>query len=281
MKRARIVYSEAELAFIWARRDMPRRVVRDAFVAAFGRTDVSVSHIKALCTRHGWTTYRETFTDAEDFELCLAFADTPTAQIAAALGRSVASVVHRARKLGLRKSSEYLSTPAAGRLQRGSTIGAATRYARGAAPMNKGVKRPEGWSPGRMRQTQYKKAQVPRNWRPIGSVRIIKGYQFTKVSDERLVSWIKNWRQTHIINWEALNGQIPEGHALKSIDGNRMNTDAANWTCVPRAILPRLNGGRRGRLGYDAAPDAIRPTIMLSAKLAHAVDKRKRTKVAA
>jgi hypothetical protein len=281
MKRGAIRYSEAELRFIYANRDLPRSILRYAFVAAFGRADVSAAHIKALCTRHGWATMREPFTAEGDAMLRKFFADMPTARVAAMLGRPVGSVIGRARKLGLRKSPEYLATPAAGRLQRGNSTGAAAWYAKGAAPLNKGVKRPEGWSPGRMGQTQYKKAQAPRNWRPIGSVRVIKGYQFTKIADERMVSWVHNWRQTHIVNWEAVNGPIPEGFALKSLDGNRMNTDASNWESVPRAILPRLSGGRNGRVGYDAAPVEIRPTIMLSAKLAHAVKKRNRNKAAA
>jgi hypothetical protein len=130
-----------------------------------------------------------------------------------------------------------------------------------------------------MSHTQYKKAQSPRNWRPIGSVRVIKGYQFTKIADERMVSWVHNWRQTHIVKWEAVNGPIPEGFALKSLDGNRLNTDASNWTCVPRGVLPRLNGGRGKRLGYDAAPSELKPILLTAAKLRHAVTQR-RTKAA-
>lgn len=278
MKRGAIRYSEAELTFIFANRDLPRATLRYVFAANFGRDDVSVAHIKALCTRHGWMTSREHFTADGDAMLCKFFADRPTAHVAALLGRSVASVISRARKLGLRKSPDYLATPASGRLQRGSAIGASTRYAKGAAPLNKGLKRPEGWSPGRMGQTQYKKAQAPRNWRPIGSVRVIKGYQFTKIADERMVSWVRNWRQTHIVNWEAVNGPIPEGFALKSLDGDRRNTDASNWTCVPRGVLPRLNGGRSSRIGYDAAPPELRPVILVSAKLSHALKSRQGAK---
>jgi hypothetical protein len=279
MRRAAIRYSEAELTFIFTNRDLPRATLRYVFAANFGRDDVSVAHIKALCTRHGWTTARERFSAEEDALLRQTFAERPTAHVAALLGRPVASVVGRARKLGLRKSPAYLATPAAGRLQHGSTIGEATRYQKGAQPVNKGVKRPAGWSPGRMSHTQYKKAQAPRNWRPIGSVRVIKGYQFTKIADERMVSWVRNWRQTHIVNWEAVNGPIPEGFALKSLDGNRLNTDASNWTCVPRGVLPRLNGGRARRMRYDAAPAELKPILLTAAKLRHAVTQR-RTKAA-
>jgi hypothetical protein len=67
--------------------------------------------------------------------------------------------------------------------------------------------------------------------------------------------------------WEREHGPVPDGMCLKVRDGNRQNTDPANWECVPRALLPRL-GGRYGR-GYDAAPDDLKPAIMAVTKLEH------------
>ncbi|QIG80073.1 hypothetical protein [Stakelama tenebrarum] len=40
-----------------------------------------------------------------------------------------------------------------------------------------------------------------------------------------------------------------------------------NWTMIPRAMLPRLNG-RFGR-NYDAAPTDLKPTILAIAELEH------------
>jgi hypothetical protein len=277
MNGRRIHYSADELLFVAARRALPRREIHAAFVTAFGRTDVTVSHLKALCTRAGWSTDRVCFTADEDEVLRAEFPHRPTAAVAVMLGRSVTSTVHRARTLGLYKTAEYLASPVSGRLQRGASIGAATCFRKGHVPATKGVKRPEGWAPGRMADTQFRKAQAPRNWRPLGSTRMIKGYQFTKVADTPLVSWTKNWRQTHVLNWEAVHGPMPDGHALKSIDGNRSNPDAANWQLVPRSIMPRLAGGRHGRLGYDQAPDALKPIILTVARLAHAVTQRRST----
>jgi len=68
--------------------------------------------------------------------------------------------------------------------------------------------------------------------------------------------------------WEQKHGPVPEGCALKCLDGNKRNTDPANWEAVPRELLPRLNG-RFGR-GYDAAPAEIKPVIMATAKLEYA-----------
>jgi hypothetical protein len=281
MRGGAIAYSPNELLFVCARRDLPRVELHQAFRAAFGRPDVRVEHIKALCTRNGWTTGRgELFSPTDDALLSERFADTPTAALAAQLGRSYGAVAARARTMGLRKSDAFRASRASGRLQRGDRIGAATCFQKGHLPKNKGVKRPAGWSPGRMGTTQFAKGQAAWNLKPIGSVRVIDGYEFTKVDNDADAVWTVNWRQTHTMKWEALHGPVPDGQCLKSIDGNRRNTDPTNWVLIPRAILPRLNGGRGKRLGYDQAPAELKPLLLTTAKLAHAV-KQRRTKVAA
>lgn len=58
MKGARIAWSDAELVWIAGNSGLPRRDLHARFVAQFGRSDVSVDNIKALCTRKGWTTGR-------------------------------------------------------------------------------------------------------------------------------------------------------------------------------------------------------------------------------
>lgn len=58
MKKAAIIYSDDELAWIEAHCTMPRRECHDAFVQRFGRTDVSQLHLAALCKRKGWLTGR-------------------------------------------------------------------------------------------------------------------------------------------------------------------------------------------------------------------------------
>ncbi|UFF43090.1 HNH endonuclease [Pseudosulfitobacter pseudonitzschiae] len=69
--------------------------------------------------------------------------------------------------------------------------------------------------------------------------------------------------------WEQQNGPVPKGMVLKCLDGDKTNTDPSNWEPIPQALLPRLNG-RFGR-GYDAAPAEIKPTLLATAKLEHAV----------
>jgi hypothetical protein len=260
-----IRYSAAELAFIEAGHPMKRVELHAAFVAAFSRHDVKVVHITSLCTRRGWTV-RERWTAAQDALLRELYANTKTDEVARRCRRTPSSTSQRAKKLGLKKSEEYLASEDACRLRRGDNVGAAFRFSKGHAPANKGMRRP-GWAPGRMADTQFKKG-TSRNAMPIGHERIIDGYRYTKVSDVSFVPYTVNWKPTHALRWIEINGPVPEGHCLKSLDGDRLNTDPANWIAISRAMLPLLNG--RHRTSYDAAPTELKPTLLAIAKVQHA-----------
>ena len=56
---SKIPYSTAELAFLEDRKAMPRRELHFAFVAEFGRDDVSLGNLKAMMKRKGWLTGRD------------------------------------------------------------------------------------------------------------------------------------------------------------------------------------------------------------------------------
>ncbi len=58
MKRKWIVYTDAELAWIEANREMPRRELHAQFCRTFARTDVSQTNLTALCKRKRWLTGR-------------------------------------------------------------------------------------------------------------------------------------------------------------------------------------------------------------------------------
>jgi hypothetical protein len=55
MRGAAVQYSQDELAWIKARAQMARADLHALFAQTFGRVDVSVDNIKALCSRKGWT----------------------------------------------------------------------------------------------------------------------------------------------------------------------------------------------------------------------------------
>jgi hypothetical protein len=265
VKPRRIPYSAMELAFIEARLTMKRHELHAAFVCEFNRVDVSVDHIKSLCTRRGWT-WRERWSAEDDALLRTLYPHASTDDVARRLGRSVSATYGRANKLGLAKSEAYLASPAACRLRRGDNVGAACRFGKGHVPANKGLRRP-GWAPGRMKETQFKKG-TSRNKMPIGSERIIDGYRYTKVSDVSFVPYTVNWKPNHVLSWTQINGPVPKGYCLKSLDSNPLNADPANWIAIPRSMLPLLSG--RHGVGYDDAPEELKPTLLALAKVRHA-----------
>ena len=58
MKGRAISYSDEELAWIKACSDLPRKELHELFVQIFGRQDVSLTNLNALCKRNGWLTGR-------------------------------------------------------------------------------------------------------------------------------------------------------------------------------------------------------------------------------
>jgi len=58
MTRKTITYSEEELSWIEARKEMPRIELHAEFVKVFGRSEVSKDNLRSLCKRNGWYTGR-------------------------------------------------------------------------------------------------------------------------------------------------------------------------------------------------------------------------------
>jgi hypothetical protein len=162
------------------------------------------------------------------------------------------------------------------RKRKGWRTGRTGQFVKGQPAMNKGVP----CAPGRggnhpnARRTQFRNGQEPHNTRWLGHERVSKdGYVEISVDvPNPHTGYHRRYVLKHRWLWEQANGPVPEGHALKCLDGNKQNTDPSNWEPVPRAILPRLAGGNRHqrKLAYDDAPPEVRPAIMAIAKLQHA-----------
>jgi hypothetical protein len=204
----------------------------------------------------------------EDARLRALYPDAPTVIVARKLGRSLSSTNQRAQKLGLHKSAAYLASPAACRLRRGDNVGARSRFQKGHAPANKGLRRP-GWGPGRMKATQFKKGQLPWTWRPVGAERLIDGYRYTKVSDHRSVPWTRNWRPTHVLLWEKHRGLVPPGHALAFLNGDRTDIRLDNLELITRGELMARNT-------LHNLPEPLPQTIQLLGALKRKINRRSR-----
>lgn len=143
------------------------------------------------------------------------------------------------------------------------------QFCTGATPVNKGQKgvcapgSEKGWF-----KTGTRTGRANHLYEPIGTERMSKsGYLERKINDD--LPMHRRWRAVHLIRWEGANGPIPPGHCLKCLDGDRLNTDPANWLAVPRALLPRL-AGRWRSLPYDSAAPDLKPILLAAARLDHA-----------
>lgn len=159
--------------------------------------------------------------------------------------------------------------------RKGWLTGRTGQFVPGQVSHNAGKK---GWSPPGSEKGWFKKGNrtgtAQKNYKPIGTERLSKdGYLERKIHDGMPLQ--SRWRAVHLVEWEAIHGPVPEGMALKCLDGDRSNTDPTNWEAIPRAMLPRLNGNKCSR-AYDTAPAELKPAIMAVTKLEHALREAKK-----
>lgn len=185
---------------------------------------------------------RMVWSPEEDAVLRDYFPHLPTKLVARAFECSEFQIHNRAHRLGLRKTEEYLASPAACRLRRGDNVGAACRYPKGHVPANKGLRRP-GWFAGRMRETQFKKgrpAHESRNYVPIGTEKVDpkRGVLVRKVTDDPTIFPVMRWQPVHRMVWESVNGPVPKGHIV--IFRRGMKTLVASEITIDRVELVTL-----------------------------------------
>jgi hypothetical protein len=168
----------------------------------------------------------------------------PTATLAADLGITISACYQMAGRLGIKKSAEYLASPAACRLRRGDKIGEACRFQPGHVPANKGLRRP-GWAPGRMADTQFQPGNAPQTEQPVGSYRITKDGSLQRKIGTAKGSNSKRWRGVHELVWIEANGPVPPGHICVFKPGMRTNVleeiTADKVECITLAENMRRN----------------------------------------
>ena len=118
--------------------------------------------------------------------------------------------------------------------RRGWATGRTGQFVRGQAPANKGKKMPYNANSAR---TRFRKGNVPANVKYLGHERVSKdGYVEISVAETNPhTGYERRYVLKHRHLWEAANGPVPKGMALKCIDGNRQNTDPSNWIEIGRA----------------------------------------------
>lgn len=270
MRGQRIIYTADQMAWLEANRAMIISDYHRAFTEAFGRQDVSVLNLHALRKRKGWFVGRGKGRFAGRHRK---YSATELAWLEANRHLPI-SDYHAGFQAAFDRPDVEAPHLHAMRKRMGWKTGRTGQFSPGQAPANKGKPCPEGVG-GRSagaRRTQFRKGQEPHNTKHLGHERMtIDGYVEISVAETNPhTGYGRRYVLKHVHLWEAANGPVPEGHCLKSIDGDRSNTDPANWQLIPRAILPRLNGGRsKKHLAYNDASPEIRPMLVAIAKVAH------------
>lgn len=154
------------------------------------------------------------------------------------------------------------------RKRMGWKVGRTGRFPKAHVPHNKGKHFDAG---GRSVETRFKKGQLSgraaERVKSIGTERLSKdGYRERKIHNGLPMQ--SRWRAIHLLEWEAVHGPVPAGHALKCLDGDRQNTDPSNWELVSRSMLPRLAGGAHKQyVSFDHAEPELRPALLAAAKI--------------
>ena len=170
---------------------------------------------------------RRMWTETEDRILRRDYAEVPSEWIAAVLGRTVRSVYTRARLKGLKKPETYHSEAGKKGARHPGSI--ATRFGKGHVPANKGKRMPEDVY-AKVAPTMFRKGNVPRNHRPVGSERVnADGYVEVKVAEPN------KWRMKHRVVWEETIGPIPEGYNIQFRNRNRQDVRIENLYLISRA----------------------------------------------
>lgn len=211
--------------------------------------------------RHKWT-------DEQVAILSSLYPSTRSEYIAKQLGLGVKQIYYKALKLGLKKSAEYLNGAGSGRFHEGHELRSGTQFKPGHKTWNKGMK---GLNIGGV-ETQFKPGNrsgiALEMYQPIGTERLSKdGYIQRKVNDDMPIH--RRWRGLHIIKWEAINGPLPEGHALTFRDGDKLNTAIENLELLPRSELMKRNSRH---LNY---PKEINKLIQLRGAITRQINKGK------
>lgn len=174
------------------------------------------------------------WTPEDEALLRLRYPHESASALAVVLGRATHAIHRKARQMGLSKSGEFLSGAQSRRLDGSQGVG--FRFEKGHRPWNKGLK---GTCCGG-EETQFKPGQKPRNWLPIGSLRLSnEGYLQRKMTDTGYPP--RDWVCVHTLLWVEANGPVPDGHCLSFRDGNKQHITLDNLELITRAERMRRN----------------------------------------
>ena len=124
--------------------------------------------------------------------------------------------------------------------------------------------------------TRFKRGGLPRNHRGAGHERICKKDGYVILIVDEVNPWSGAATRPvhkHRWLWEKANGPLPQGMALKCLDGNKTNCDPSNWRAVSRGTLARLNS--RWTRPLESYEPKVQPAVIAIAELEQAAKEAK------
>lgn len=207
---------------------------------------------------------RKHWTPQEEDQLRSLYPTSPMTSLVEILGRPITSIRSKAKLLGVRRAPSFFAGQHSGRLQSGSTTGAASQFRKGNQPWNKGKAVTAG---GRSAETRFKPGTLQGKAailaQPVGTERVTQdGIRQRKITAEGPMH--RRWRAVHAILWEETNGPIPRGHVVIFKDKNCQNIVLENLELVTRQELMQRNSIHR-------YPEELKTTIRQLGKLKRAI----------
>lgn len=111
--------------------------------------------------------------------------------------------------------------------------------------------------------------QSAHNHKPIGYERICAKYGYVLVKSDEINPYTGrrgHYKAKHKLIWEKEHGQIPAGHVIRFVDGNKTNFDLDNLVCIPKSVNAKLNKSKVNQL-----PKELRGTAIAIARLEVAI----------
>lgn len=169
------------------------------------------------------------FTPEEDKYLRKNYLKIPAKTMSKNLGRSESGARQRMKLLGLKVPAEISR-----KFQLDSC------FKKGQISHNKGKRQVDFMSTEsieRCKATQFKKGNQPHNTKYDGAERICKdGYIEIRIRKGKYV-------HKHRLEWEKVNGKIPEGLILVCKSENKLNSHPDNWELITRVENMNRNSG--------------------------------------
>lgn len=190
------------------------------------------------------------------------YPDHYTSYVADCVGMKIRSCYGKANDLQIKKSEAFIKMELQKQAERLTVHGAKSRFKNGHETHNKGKKMPE-YVYRKVQATMFSPNHIPHNTKYDGHVRISKdGYREVRIKQGV-------YRLEHLHKWEQINGRLPKGFCLRSIDGDKLNTEPSNWQLVSRADNMKLNSIQR-------YPPEVKEIIRLTAKLKRTIEKHEK-----